>query len=245
MNKDTLKSKKRYDLIDSIRGFAVINMVAFHALYDIFIIYGDGSAFTNSFFAVWERFIIISGVSFNFSKHTVRNGIIVSLCGFVVTAVTAIAIPSQVVWFGILNLLGISMLICSALKDLFNAIPTVVGAILSFTLYAVTYGVPTGYIGFLGIPIIELPSFLYEYKYLSFLGFRSYDFVSSDYFPIIPWLFMFVFGIFLWRIIKKIKWEKYFYFKIPILNVIGRYSLIIYLLHQPVIMLIMTIIYGY
>ena len=50
MNKDTLKSKKRYDLIDSIRGFAVINMVAFHALYDIFIIYGDGSAFTNSFF---------------------------------------------------------------------------------------------------------------------------------------------------------------------------------------------------
>lgn len=49
MNKDTLKSKKRYDLIDSIRGFAVINMVAFHALYDIFIIYGDGSAFTNSF----------------------------------------------------------------------------------------------------------------------------------------------------------------------------------------------------
>lgn len=250
MNKDTLKSKKRYDLIDSIRGFAVINMVAFHALYDIFIIYGDGSAFTNSFFAVWERFIcvsfiIISGVSFNFSNHTVRNGIIVSLCGFVVTAVTAIAIPSQVVWFGILNLLGISMLICSALKDLFNAIPTVVGAILSFMLYAVTYGVPTGYIGFLGIPIIELPSFLYEYKYLSFLGFRSYDFVSSDYFSIIPWLFMFVFGIFLWRIIKKIKWDKYFYFKIPILNVIGRYSLIIYLLHQPVIMLIMTIIYGY
>lgn len=250
MNKDTLKSKKRYELIDSIRGFAIINMVIFHTLYDIFMIYGDGSFFTSPWCTVWERFIcvsfiIISGVSFNFSNHTVRNGIIVSLCGFVVTAVTAIAIPSQVVWFGILNLLGISMLICSALKDLFNSIPTVVGAILSFMLYAVTYGVPTGYIGFLGIPIIELPSFLYEYKYLSFLGFRSYDFVSSDYFSIIPWLFLFVFGIFLWRTLKKIKWDKYFYFKIPILNVIGRYSLIIYLLHQPVIMLIMTIIYGY
>lgn len=139
MNKDTLKSKKRYDLIDSIRGFAVINMVAFHALYDIFMIYGDGSAFTNSFFAVWERFIcvsfiIISGVSFNFSNHTVRNGIIVSLCGFVVTTVTAIAIPSQVVWFGILNLLGISMLICSALKDLFNGNSYCSGC--NFELYA-------------------------------------------------------------------------------------------------------------
>ncbi len=154
MNKDTLKSKKRYDLIDSIRGFAVINMVAFHALYDIFIIYGDGSAFTNSFFAVlgtlYLCIVYYFGSVLKFSNHTVRNGIIVSLCGFVVTAVTAIAIPSQVVWFGILNLLGISMLICSALKDLFNAIPTVVGAILSFMLYAVTYGVPTGYIGFFG-----------------------------------------------------------------------------------------------
>ena len=66
MNKGTLKSKKRYDLIDSIRGFAVINMVAFHALYDIFIIYGDGSAFTNSFFAVWERFICVSFIMFFF-----------------------------------------------------------------------------------------------------------------------------------------------------------------------------------
>lgn len=161
-------------------------MVAFHALYDIFIIYGDGSAFTNSFLPYGNALFVYRLLLFRecllIFNHTVRNGIIVSLFGFVVTAVTAIAIPSQVVWFGILNLLGISMLICSALKDLFNAIPTVVGAILSFMLYAVTYGVPTGYIGFLGIPIIELPSFLYEYKYLSFLGFRSYDFVSSDYF---------------------------------------------------------------
>ena len=96
MIKDTLKNKKRYELIDSIRGFAIINMVIFHTLYDIFMIYGDGSFFTSPWCAVWERFIcvsfiIISGVSFNFSLHTVRNGIIVSLCGFLVTIVTALA----------------------------------------------------------------------------------------------------------------------------------------------------------
>ena len=46
-------------------------------------------------------FIIISGVSFNFSNHTVRNGIIVSLCGFVVTTVTAIAIPLSLIHISI------------------------------------------------------------------------------------------------------------------------------------------------
>lgn len=250
MKKDTLKNNKRYDLIDSIRGFAIINMVAFHALYDVFMIYGDGTLFAGTFFAVWERFIcvsfiIVSGVSFNFSHHTVRNGIIVSLCGFIVTIVTAIAIPSQAVWFGILNLLGISMLICSPLKEFFNSIPPAIGAAVSFLIYAVTYGVSNGYIGFLRIQLLELPQSMYEYKYLSFLGFRSADFTSSDYFPILPWLFLFIFGIFLWRIIKDMKWDKYFYFKVSVLNTIGRYSLVIYLLHQPIIMLIMTIIYGY
>ena len=250
MKKDAPTVKKRYDLIDSIRGFAIINMIAFHALYDIFQIYGNSTSFSGAAVFVWERFIcvsfiIISGASFNFSRHTVRNGIIVSLCGFAVTVVTTLALPSQAVWFGILNLLGISMLICSALREVINAVPSVVGAVISFLLYALTYGVPRGYIGFFGIRLFELPQALYEYKYLSFLGFRSADFVSSDFFPIIPWLFLYVFGLFLWRIIKEREWDNYFYLKIPVLNIIGRHSLVIYLLHQPVLMLIMTIIYGY
>lgn len=250
MNKDTLNNKKRYELIDSLRGFAIINMVVFHTLYDIFMIYGNGTFFSSQWCAVWERFIcvsfiIISGVSFNFSHHTVRNGIIVSLCGFLVTIVTTVALPSQAIWFGILNLLGISMLICSALKNLINSTPPVLGAITSFLIYAVTYGVPNGYIGFLNFPIIELPQVLYACKYLSFIGFRSSDFVSSDFFSIIPWLFLYIFGIFLWRIIKNKNADKYFYIKIPLLNTIGRYSLVIYLAHQPIIMLVMTLIFGY
>lgn len=250
MNKDTPKINKRYGLIDSLRGFAIINMVAFHALYDVFQIYGSGGFTSNPLTALWERFIcfsfiIISGASFNFSKHSVRNGIIVSLCGFLVTAVTVIAVPGQAVWFGILNMLGLSMLICSVLKKTINRIPSAAGVVFSFLVFSLTYGVPRGYIGFFGAEFIGLPDFLYQCRYLSFLGFRSYDFVSSDFFPIIPWLFLFIFGIFLWRIIRKNKLDKYFYLKIPVLSAIGRHSLIIYLLHQPIIMGVMMLIYGY
>ncbi len=249
MKNDISKINKRYELIDSIRGFAIINMIAFHALYDIFQIYGDGILFSNAIFTVWERFIcisfiVISGMSFNFSSHTVRNGIVVSMCGFLVTAVTVIAMPSQPIWFGILNLLGISMLISSALKDFIRAIPAFYGIVASFVIFAVSYGIPRGYIGFLGVPFFELPEALYQFKYLSFLGLKSYDFISYDYFPVIPWFFMYATGIFLWRIIKEKQWDEFFYLKIPVLNVIGKHSLIIYLLHQPILMLITMIIYG-
>ena len=35
------KPKKRYDLIDALRGLALINMVLYHFSYDIFVIYGQ------------------------------------------------------------------------------------------------------------------------------------------------------------------------------------------------------------
>lgn len=246
MKNDIPKIKKRYELIDSIRGFAVINMIAFHALYDIFQIFGDGTLFFNTSFSVWERcicisFILISGMCFNFSNHAVKNGIVVSMCGFLVTAVTVIAMPSQPIWFGILNLLGISMLICSALREFIRSIPAFIGIMASFVLFAVSYGIPKGYIGFFDVPIFEIPEAFYHFKYLSFLGLRSFDFVSYDYFPVIPWIFMYATGIFLWRIIKEKRWDKFFYFRIPILNAIGKHSLIIYIIHQPIIMLV---IYG-
>ena len=32
--------KKRYCLVDGIRGVAIVNMAVFHFLYDVFIVYG-------------------------------------------------------------------------------------------------------------------------------------------------------------------------------------------------------------
>ena len=36
-----MEQKKRYELIDGIRGLAMVNMVIFHFLYDVFIIYEE------------------------------------------------------------------------------------------------------------------------------------------------------------------------------------------------------------
>lgn len=240
--KALLKENKRYYLLDSLRGTSIISMIAFHLCYDLFMIYGiNTSWYFYPITAVWERsicvvFILVSGMCLNFSENGIKRGILLNLAGFAVTCVTVIAEPNQAVWFGVLNLIGCSMMIVSVLSDNLKKIRPLSGALISFLLYAVSYDVPKGYVGLFGLDIVKLPDFLYSCKYLAFLGFPSSDFFSTDFFPLIPWIFLFAAGFYLWNFIVEKNLTKYFELKIPVLDKIGRYSLWIYLAHQPIIM---------
>lgn len=241
----------RYHLIDALRGFALINMVLYHFLYDVFVVYSvDIKWFRYGGVIAWERFIcvsfiLLSGVSLHFSHHPFRRGLIINLCGLLITAVTAVAVPSQAVWFGVLNLIGCSMLICAALRKWLDKIPPFWGMGLSLLLFAVFYGVPERYIGFLHIRLLTVPDFFYQFKYVAFLGFPDEGFRSSDYFPIITWIFIFTLGYFLWRIIINYHREDFFRLRIPVLGFLGRHTLVIYMAHQVVLMGICFLIFGY
>ena len=240
--KALLKENIRYYLLDSLRGISIISMIAFHLCYDLFMIYGiNTSWYFYPITAVWERsicvvFILVSGMCLNFSENGIKRGILLNLAGFAVTCVTVIAEPNQAVWFGVLNLIGCSMMIVSVLLDNLKKIRPLSGALISFLLYAVSYDVSKGYVGLFGLDIVKLPDFLYSCKYLAFLGFPSSDFFSTDFFPLIPWIFLFAAGFYLWNFIVEKNLTKYFELKIPVLDKIGRYSLWIYLAHQPIIM---------
>lgn len=246
--KALLKENKRYYLLDSLRGISIVSMIAFHLCYDIFMMYGlNTSWYFYPMTAVWERsicvvFILVSGMCLNFSRNGIKRGIVVNLAGFAVTVVTVIAAPNEAVWFGVLNLIGCSMMIVSVLSDTLKKIRPLLGALISFLLYAVFYNVQNGYLGFFKFGIVKLPDFLYSCKYLAFLGFPSPDFVSADYFPIIPWIFLFAAGFYLWIFIAEKNLAKYFEFKIPVFDKIGKYSLWIYLAHQPIIVGILMLI---
>ena len=242
--------KNRYNLIDALRGFMLVNMIVYHFLYDVFMVYGADSkwAFITPVI-VWERyicisFIMISGVCLHFSSHPYRRGIIVNLCGLLITVVTYFAIPEQAVWFGVLNLIGCSMMITAALRRFLDKINPYLGAVISILCFAVFYGVPMRYIGFFGIKLFSLPDFFYQFKYVAFIGFPDSGFRSSDYFPIITWIFVYIFGYFLWRIIKLYKKEDFFRRRVYVLDFMGRHSLIIYMLHQPVLMGICWLIFN-
>ncbi len=243
--------KIRYNLIDSLRGFAIINMVLYHLIYDLVRIFKVDISWFSGFSAyMWEQFIcitfiLISGISWHFSRNNLKRGIIFFACGCGISLFTYIFIPDEVIWFGILNLLGFAMLITVLISKLFQKVNPILGFILSIFIFMVTKGISQKFIGILGIPVLSLPDFLYSNSLFAFIGFPGPKFSSSDYFPLFPWLFLYFSGYFLWRIIKNTKAEKIMMIKIPVLNVIGKYSLIIYILHQPVIYGILYLLFNF
>ena len=242
---------KRYGLIDTLRGFLLVNMVLFHFCYDVFVVYGvDRFWFRYTGVIVWERFvcvsfILLSGVSLHFSRHAYRRGLIINACGLLITAVTALAMPEQAVWFGVLNLIGCSMLLARLIKPLLDKINPFLGAGASLALFALLYGVPERYLGVFSIKLLEMPGFLYQMRFASLFGFPDEGFRSSDYFPLIPWFFMFLLGYFLWHIVRRYRAEDFFRRGFRPLSFCGRHSLVIYLAHQLVLMGICFLIFGY
>ncbi len=230
---------RRYHLLDGIRGLAVVNMVAYHFLFDVFIIQGFRPGWTGiSAVHIWQQcicwtFILVSGLSWNLSRHRLRNGLLLNGCGILVTAVTLIAEPDQAIWYGVLTLLGCALLLATALGPLLEKIPSIPGAAVSFLLFLLTRTVQSGYLSLGGQVLLRLPEALYASGWLTVFGFPAPGFTSSDYFPLLPWFFLYLTGLFLGRLLLK-RSPEWLSIQIPGLDWVGRHSLVIYMLHQPV-----------
>ena len=68
------------------------------------------------------------------------------------------------------------------------------------------------------------------------LGLVAPGFFSADYFPLFPWLFVFLMGTYLGGPMKAGRFPAFFYKISPgFFGAVGRHALIVYLLHQPVL----------
>lgn len=242
--------KKRVSFLDEIRGFAILCMVVYHVMYDLRFIYGVDVPF---FFEAWfdvirdifaGMFIFISGTVCRYSSNNLKRGAQCFFLGMILTFVTAFSSPTYPILFGILHMLGISMLIYGLLEKHWDKLPAALGMILFALLFALSFNVRSGYIGTQHIFTISLPDSLYQSDLMFPLGFISARFASSDYFPLLPWLFLFISGNYFGVFAVKGRLPKFFYNKhIPFLALTGRYTIWIYLLHQPIAMLILNIIF--
>ena len=109
---------KRFETLDTYRGIVIVNMIAYHFLYDVFVIFGNnGYWHRNPGVHAWQQFIccsfiILSGFVWAYGKKkNLKRGIFINLLGLVITAFTLIFAPGEVVWFGILNFLGCAILL--------------------------------------------------------------------------------------------------------------------------------------
>lgn len=230
--------KHRFQTLDTIRGFALVSMILYHASWDMVYIFGLNWPWYHGFGAhVWQQstcwtFILLSGYCWSLGRRQLRRGLEVSLCGAVITAVTWLFMPSNLVCCGVLTLLGASSLLLIPLDPLLKRVPARAGLAGSFGAFLLLRDVNAGYLGFEGLRIGALPKELYQNHLTAFLGFPPADFFSTDYFPLLPWFFLFLTGRFLFRLRPEDAGEGR---RVPLVTAMGRRSLVVYMLHQPVI----------
>ena len=231
----------RLHLLDALRGFLMINMIAYHGMWDLVYLFGvkaDWYSGTPKY--LWQQFIcwsfiLLSGFCWKLSRNHLRRGALVFGGGAVVSLVTCLLMPENRILFGILTCLGSCVVLMIPLEKLLKKIPDVPGVIFSLAIFAVLRNCAKGNLGFEGLVIAPLPEMLYRNNLTAYLGFPQPGFFSTDYFPVIPWIFLFMAGYFLNRLTTRLDLNHRLFGRgqVPVLNGIGRNSLLVYLLHQP------------
>lgn len=230
--------KERIWELDALRGICILGMIFVHLFFDLEYLGGIPRRLPAWFTFVQTYghvlFILISGICATLANRSFQRGLVVFSAGLLVSYVTLfmdniLHMNDIRIWFGILHLLGV----CMMLYPLFKKLPFWALAlfgigfvVLGFYLQTVTVSVP----------------FLFP------LGLCSPNvYVGSDFFPIFPGFGWFLIGAALGKTVYREKKSllpkvRSDFPVLRFLRFIGRHSLKVYLLHQPLLFLLLALI---
>lgn len=232
---------KRFWEVDSFRGLAIVMMVTYHLAFDLnyFGVYAiDVSA---GGWRVFQRiigtlFISIVGVSLALSYSRARQlkglgvglfpkylkrGLWIFAWGLAITLVTWIVVPQGVIVFGVLHLIGLSVIL---------AFPFLRLGVWNLAIGAVVIGVGA-----------YLQQFTFDSSWLVWLGLMPHKYFTLDYFPVFPWFGVSLVGLGVGSLLYTGPSRRFALsdlsgvLLVRLLGFLGRHSLVIYVLHQPLL----------
>ena len=218
----------RIHRLDELRGFCVLMMVIYHFAFNLT---AAGVLPQSLIGAQWVQllrvifagiFVLIAGICCLFSRHNLKRGVCCYLAGVLAEWVTSF-LPGMEIRFGILHMLGSAMVLFALSEPLLSKIPPKIGLGISILLAALSWQFPAGI-----LPDIFYSGGLYA------LGLPGPGFFSADYYPLLPWGMVFLCGYFFGKAARPRPDRLLF----PLFSWIGRKSLLIYLLHQPLLFLV-------
>jgi len=231
--------KTRIWELDAFRGICIIGVIIVHAVYDMTVIFGADFKVPEFYYFIKDYgsllFILLSGVCVTLGSKSIKRGLVVLGAGVVISLVMAVLTyidPHSFgnIYFGILHLLGVSML----LYPVFKGLPTWAVALLGLICVGAGFWFDT--LNTEGLtPLVAL-------------GIEYHGFFAVDHFPVFPYFGYFLIGAVLGRTVYK-KGESLlprFPYENPVCRFFtgcGRHSLWIYLLHQPVVYAVLWVFF--
>lgn len=238
---------KRFWEIDFLRGVAILMMITYHTL--VFRSYFGENDFNLSsvFWRLFQIttasiFLFLVGVSLTLSYSRFKQkygterlftkffkrGLIIFSLGLCMTAFTWLFLRKNYVRFGILHLIGITIIL---------AYPFLKAHFWSLMLGAACI--------IIGICAMTTS---FDFSLLMWLVFmKSQYYHTVDYFPLMPWFGVTLVGLFIGnylypRYTRRINIGELSHFSlIKPFCLLGRHSLIIYFLHQPILVALLFI----
>jgi len=234
----------RYWEVDAWRGFAIAIMVVYHLVWDLYGMAGWRIQVYSGFWHYWQlvtatSFIGLVGVSMSLRAGRMqqqkklrftpffRRGLVIFSWGMVVSLVTWLYDPMSYVRFGILHFIGTAI-------------------ILAYPFLRWRW--PNLLLGIILLLTPNLISWRHDISWLEWLGLMRHPHPAFDYFPVIPWLGVVLIGIFLGNMLYP-KGKRAFTMpdlsRFPPLRwlaLAGQNSLLIYLIHQPILITILVLL---
>lgn len=221
---------KRYDLLDALRGTAVVLMIAFHFCYDLnYFGLAQFDLYTAPFWLHARTFIVtmfvtIAGISLYIANQKgvgrgfwKRAGLLL-LCSTLISVSTWFLFQASWIFFGVLHFMLVGSLLAVPFIHKGIIINLVLGVVLIIMGNTLSFS-------------------LFDQPFLQWFGLMTHKPFTEDYVPLLPWLGVLLVGMWLgslWvknpllhhNLTKKIGY--------PLLW-LGRHSLFVYMVHQPIL----------
>ena len=229
----------RFPELDVLRTLAILGMIIYHGAYDLVTFYDYDFQMMQGGWLILQRtvaitFLLLVGISFAISCNRtsaekiwikfLKRGLTVIACGYLVSIVTYIIDPVTYVRFGILHLIGVSIIL------------------LPFFMRFKRWNLLIATVIFLSgswIRPIILPA-----NVLLPLGFMPPFFKTVDYFPLLPWFSTVLIGLVIGQTfyVRNLAWRTHLPsslltpYALRLITIPGRHALLIYLIHQPILL---------
>lgn len=224
-------SVTRIGSLDALRGLAVVAMIAYHFCFDLRYFGVTRSDFEHDPFWLASRalilssFLLIAGISAVLAqrqrlpfRHWLRHVSVVAGAALLVSAGSGLLFPRSFIWFGVLHAIALSLLLAKPLLG-----RPVLAALVGAAVIAS------------GAAFVNAA---FDNRVFGWIGFMTAKPLTEDYVPLFPWLGVLLLGVALGHALVRTRFAALAPLAhIPAwLRFLGRHSLVVYLVHQPLLM---------